>query len=140
MIRKLYFILPLTFLVISCSKDENLEGRWSLSAESIIKTVIDETEIDPTFKPELDKKLIDKIKNNIIYTFSTNGDFKLELISDADSINHFQKGVWSSSEDLLEINLSHNIYKYHFEINGKNLNLLNPEDSSDTFILNKISD
>ena len=138
MIKKIYYILFSTLLIVSCSKDESLEGSWVLSLETIIASIESEKEIDPTFKPELEGKMIDKIQNNIVYTFSDNGDFKLELMSDADSSSQSQKGVWSLDGSLLDINISQNAYSYNLKINGQNLSLTNPSDSTDSFILNKI--
>ena len=64
MIKNIYYTLFLSLLVISCSSDENLQGDWVLSVESILSTIESEKEIDPTFKPELEQKMIDKIQNN----------------------------------------------------------------------------
>ena len=77
MIKNIYYTLFLSLLVISCSSDENLQGDWVLSVESILSTIESEKEIDPTFKPELEQKMIDKIQNNIVYSFLDNGDFEL---------------------------------------------------------------
>ena len=62
MIKNIYYTLFLSLLVISCSSDENLQGDWVLSVESILSTIESEKEIDPTFKPELEQKMIDKIQ------------------------------------------------------------------------------
>ena len=81
--------------------------------------------------------MIDKIQNNIVYSFSDNGDFELEFISDADSSSQSQKGVWSATGNLLDINISQDTYSYNFDIKGRNMTLVNPLDSTDQFILNK---
>ena len=139
MITKLYCILFLSLLVIiSCSEDESLEGSWVLSVDSILKSLQAEEEIDPTFKPELEEKMINKIQNSIVYTFLDNGDFKLELASDADSVNYSKKGAWSSDGSLLEINQAQSIDRWYFQITGQDLKLMNPSDSTDIYILNKI--
>ena len=138
MIKNIFYALFLSLFVISCSSDENLEGRWVMSVESILSTIESEREIDPTFKPELEQKMIDKIQNNIIYTFLENGDFKLELISDADSSSMSQEGVWSVSDNFLDIIISQVRFSYNFNIAGTDLTLVNPSDSTDRFVLNKI--
>ena len=137
MIKNIYYTLFLSLLVISCSSDENLQGDWVLSVESILSTIESEKEIDPTFKPELEQKMIDKIQNNIVYSFLDNGDFELEFISDADSSSRSQKGVWSATGNLLDINISQDRYSYNFDIKGRSMTLVNPLDSTDQFILNK---
>ena len=39
MIKNIYYTLFLSLLVISCSSDENLQGDWVLSVESILSTI-----------------------------------------------------------------------------------------------------